>query len=148
MTLPRGKKIGRWIVVAGALLIGSGAIARIYHRSGPRLRASQASTGRVVPAGVRIKVEVLNATDTKGLARRAMLALRDAGFDVVFFGNSAERADTTRILDRTGHADWAALAARAMGRAHVEQLPDTTRFLDLTVLVGRNWAPPLEALHP
>ena len=93
-------------------------------------------------------MEVLNATDTKGLARRAMLAMRDAGFDVVFFGNSTERADTTRVLDRSGHADWAALAARALGRAHVEEVPDSSRFLDLTILVGRNWTPPLEPLHP
>jgi hypothetical protein len=142
------RKIGRWIVLAAASLIACGAIARLYLRSGPRLRASQGAPGHVVPAGAHVKVEVLNATDTKGLARRAMLVLRDAGFDVVFFGNTPERADTTRILDRSGHPDWAALAARAMGRAHVEQRPDSSRFLDLTVLVGRNWTPPREPLNP
>jgi hypothetical protein len=142
------KKIGRWIVLIAALLIACGAIARLYLRSGPRLRASKRAVEHVVPAGAHIRVEVLNATDTKGLARRAMLVLRDAGFDVVFFGNSSERADTTRILDRAGHAAWAALAAQAMGRAHIEQQPDSSRFLDLTVLVGRNWTPPLEPLYP
>jgi len=74
--------------------------------------------------------------------------MRSAGFDVVFFGNSAERADTTLILDRSGHADWAALASRAMGVARVEEKADSSRFLDLTVLVGRNWTPPLEPLNP
>jgi hypothetical protein len=142
------KKIGRWILLIGALLIGLGAIARYYLRSGPRLRSSRTAVGHIVPDGAHVRVEVLNATDTKGLARRAMLVMRDAGFDVVFFGNSSERADTTRILDRSGHAEWAALAARAMGRSHVEQLPDSSRFLDLTVLVGRNWTPPLEPLYP
>ena len=142
------KKIGRWILLIGALLIGMGAVARYYLRSGPRLRSSRTSVGRVVPEGAHIRVEVLNATDTKGLARRAMLVMRDAGFDVVFFGNSSERGDTTRILDRSGHADWAALAARAIGPSHVEQKPDSSRFLDLTVLVGRNWTPPLEPLNP
>ena len=142
------RKIGRWILLAGALLIALGAIARWYLRSGPRLRSSGAGVERVVPAGTHVRIEVLNATDTKGLARRAMLVMRDAGFDVVFFGNSSERADTTRVLDRSGHADWAALAARTMGRAHVEQKPDSSRFLDLTVLVGRNWTPPLEPLYP
>jgi hypothetical protein len=148
MSVDRRRKIGRWIVVGGALLIACGAVARLYLRSGPRLRASRGAVEQVVPAGARIRVEVLNATDTKGLARRAMLVLRDAGFDVVFFGNSAERADTTRILDRSGHPDWAALAARAMGRARVETVPDSSRFLDLTVLVGRNWTPPREPLYP
>ena len=70
--------------------------------------------GRVVPDTTRITVEVLNATDTRGLARQAMFALRDAGFDVVFHGNTAERRDSTEILDRSGHASWAALAAKAM----------------------------------
>ena len=135
-------------MLAVALLIGAGAIARMYLRSAPRRRAAGSAVMRVVPEGAHVRVEVLNATDTKGLARRAMNAMRDAGFDVVFFGNTSERADTTLILDRSGHADWAALAARAMGRAHVEQKPDTTRFLDLTVLVGRNWTPPLEPLYP
>lgn len=135
-------------MLAGALLVAGGAVARLYLRSGPRRRGTTAAATRVVPVGARIKVEVLNATDTKGLARRAMLVLRDAGFDVVFFGNSSERADSTRVLDRSGHADWAALAARAMGRARVEHQPDSSRFLDLTVLVGRDWSPPREPLHP
>jgi hypothetical protein len=148
VSLDRRRKIGRWILLGGALLIACGAVAKLYLRTGPRLRASRGAAGQVVPAGARIRVEVLNATDTKGLARRAMLVLRDAGFDVVFFGTSSERADTTRILDRSGHPDWAALAARAMGRARVEQLPDSSRFLDLTILVGRNWAPPQEPLYP
>jgi hypothetical protein len=141
-------KASRWIVLGGVLLVSSGAIARLYLRSGPRLRASDAMAAHVVPAGAHVRVEVLNATDTKGLARRAMLVLRSAGFDVVFFGNSTERADTTRILDRSGHADWASLAARAMGRSRIEEKPDSSRFLDLTVLVGRNWTPPLEPLYP
>ena len=142
------KKIGRWILIIGILLIGLGAIARYYLRSGPRMRASNGPVEHVVPSGTHIKIEVLNATDTKGLARRAMLAMRDAGFDVVFFGNSTERADTTRVIDRSGHAEWATLAARALGRAQVEEVPDSSRFLDLTILVGRNWTPPLQPLNP
>jgi LytR cell envelope-related transcriptional attenuator len=148
MTARDRKKIGRWIVLIAALLIACGAIARLYLRTNPRFRASKSAVGRVVPDGTHIRVEVLNATDTKGLARRAMLVLRDAGFDVVFFGNTTERADTTRILDRSGHTDWAALALKAMGRANAVEMPDSSRFLDLTVLVGRNWTPPLEPLYP
>jgi hypothetical protein len=148
VSLRDGRKVGRWIVLLGALLIGLGAIARLYLRSGPRLRASKGVVGRVVPDGAHIRIEVLNATDTKGLARRAMLVMRDAGFDVVFFGNSNERADTTTILVRSGHADWASLASRTLGASHIEQKPDSSRFLDLTVLVGRNWTPPLEPLYP
>jgi hypothetical protein len=148
MNLQKRKTLARWFVFFGVLLVSFGALARLYLRSGPRLRASGASIGQVVPAGAHVRVEVLNATDTKGLARRAMLVMRSAGFDVVFFGNSAERADTTLILDRSGHGDWAALASRAMGVARIEEKADSSRFLDLTVLVGRNWTPPLEPLNP
>jgi hypothetical protein len=148
VTVRDRKKLGRWIVLIAAFLIACGAVARLYLRSHPRSRAANSKVERVVPDGAHIRVEVLNATDTKGLARRAMLVLRDAGFDVVFFGNTTERADTTRILDRSGHADWAALASKAMGRAKAVELPDSSRFLDLTVLVGRNWTPPLEPLYP
>ena len=38
------------------------------------------------PDGVRIRVQVLNATKTRGLARRATMLLRDRGFDVVEMG--------------------------------------------------------------
>lgn len=107
-----------------------------------------AAVGRIVPDGTRIKIEVLNATNTRGLARQATLLLRDAGFDVVYFGNTNERADTTIVRDRSGHADWAALAARAMRGARVEQRPDSSHFLDLTILVGRNWTPRHEPFRP
>ena len=103
---------------------------------------------RVVPDSVRIKVEVLNATDARGLARRAMTSLRDAGFDVVYFGNTAERVDTSVVRVRSGHGDWAALAVKALGVAHVEPMPDSSHFLDLTILVGRSWAPSREPFRP
>ena len=128
----------RWILIIGILLIGLGALARYCSRSGPRMRAS---SGPVEPMWCRrartSKSRFSMRPKTKALARRAMLAMRRRGFDVVFFGNSTERADTTRVIDRSGHADWALLAARCAGRVHVEEVPDSSRFLDLTILVGR-----------
>jgi LytR cell envelope-related transcriptional attenuator len=105
-------------------------------------------TRPVVPKGIRIRVEVLNATDSRGLARQATFFLRDAGFDVVYFGNTTERSDSTIVRNRSGHAEWAALAARTMAPARVEQRPDSSHFLDLTVLVGRHWAPSRKAFYP
>ena len=153
----RPRKIGRWMLLAIVLLaIAVGAyrgrlgrcrgIACLRIRSGAT--AGDAPSGRVVPDSTRITVEVLNATDTRGLARQAMFALRDAGFDVVFHGNTSERRDSTEILDRSGHANWAALAATAMRGARTLERPDSSRFVDLTVLVGRNWTPPRLPLHP
>jgi len=137
------------IVVVGGVAWGAArwwgsrhdAAAGALGGGGPAMR-------RVVPEGTRVRIEVLNATDTRGLARRAMFALRDAGFDVVYFGNTAERSDSSVVRDRSGHADWAALAARAVRGARIESKPDSSHFLDLTVLVGRNWTPPREPLYP
>lgn len=101
----------------------------------------------LVPDGVRIKVEVLNASGERGLARRATFALRDAGFDVVRFDN-AERRDSTLVLARSDRVDWAQLVARALGGAPVEARPDSSRWLDVTVLLGPDWRPPTKPFHP
>ena len=102
----------------------------------------------LVPDNVRIKVEVLNASGQRGLARRATFALRDAGFDVVRFDNAAETRDSTLVLTRSGKDDWAQLVARALGGARVESRPDSTRYLDVTVLLGADWRPPAKPFHP
>lgn len=99
-------------------------------------------------AGQRIRVQVLNATTTRGLARRATRLLRDRGFDVVETGTSPEPADSTMVLDRSGHPDWARRVADALGGARVESRPDSSRYLDVTVLIGRSWRPPAQPFYP
>ena len=105
---------------------------------------------RVVPDSVRIKVEVLNATATRGLGRLATAWLRDKGFDVVGTGTApeADRRDSSLVIDRSGHPEWARLAAEAIGGARIESRPDSLRYLDLTILLGRSWRPPPQALYP
>ena len=99
------------------------------------------------PPNTRIKVEVLNATTTKGLARRATLFLRDRGFDVVAIGTAREQRESSLVLDRSNHPAWAQLIANAMG-ATVVSRPDSSRYLDATVLVGTSWRPPAEPFYP
>lgn len=150
-------KIGRWIVAA--LLVGvagwGGTRAwRDRRPARPTVAASDPSAALVhdslaqAPPGQRVRVQVVNATRVRGLARRATHWLRDRGFDVVEMGNAPEQLDTSLVLDRSGHAEWAQRAARAMGGARIEARPDTSRYLDLTVLVGRSWRAPAEALDP
>jgi hypothetical protein len=98
--------------------------------------------------GTRITVEVLNATKVRGLARRAALTLRDQGFDVVSTGTNRDPFDSTQVLDRTGHRDWAVRAAKAMGGATVLVRPDSSRDVDLTVLIGASWRPPSQPFYP
>ena len=99
------------------------------------------------PDGVRVKVEVMNGTKTKGLARRATLFLRDRGFDVVGSGTNAEPRATTVVFDRSGHPDWAARVGRAMSAPVVTQR-DSSRYLDVTVILGNDWHAPALPFYP
>ena len=100
------------------------------------------------PDDTRIRVEVMNATKTRGLARRATAYLRDRGFDVVATGTSTESLDSTVVIDRSNHPEWAELVARSLGNARVESKPDSSRYLDVTVLLGKSWRPPAEPFYP
>ncbi|HZO20187.1 MAG TPA: LytR C-terminal domain-containing protein [Gemmatimonadaceae bacterium] len=143
------RRLRRRIIVAGGLLVVAAVVALLVPK--PSTRAPQAVRQEIdaeAPAGVRIRVEVLNATRVRGLARRATMHLRDRGFDVVAVGTSRETRDTTVVLDRSGHPGWASLVARALGGARVENAPDSSRYLDVTVLIGTTWTPPAEPFYP
>jgi hypothetical protein len=101
-----------------------------------------------VPHGVRIRVQVLNATPTRGLARRATSFLRDQGFDVVEIATAPRSRDSTLVIHRSGKPEWAQLVARALGGVAVDSDPDSSRYLDVTVLIGRDWTPPSEPFYP
>jgi hypothetical protein len=106
------------------------------------------SSGPRAPADVRIRVQVLNTTKTRGLARRATRLLRDRGFDVVELGTTTPMLDTTLVLDRSGHPAWASSVAELLQPARAVARPDSSRYLDVTVLLGRTWRPPAHPLDP
>lgn len=159
--MKRKRRWGRIIValiILGAAIYGGWSLFRLKGRSGLGIfRGASAQSGQTpiadappdarAPAGIRIKVEVLNATSTKGLARRGTLFLRDRGFDVVGSGTTRPPRDSTLVLDRSGHPDWARLVARAFN-ARMESRPDSSRYLDVTVLLGSNWRPPALPFYP
>ncbi|MEO8194418.1 MAG: LytR C-terminal domain-containing protein [Gemmatimonadales bacterium] len=141
-------KIGRWILLA-LVVAGAGAFAWRHYGAKAELpfRTEAAAPEVLVPPGTRIKVEVLNATPVRGLARKATMYLRDRGFDVVAIGTTREQRTTTLVLDRSNHPEWAALAARAFNGT-VEARPDSSRYLDITVLLGADWRPPRLPFYP
>ena len=100
------------------------------------------------PDGVRIKVEVLNATRNRGVARRVTLYLRDRGFDVVAMGNSGRLQSNTVVLDRSKHPEWAGLIAKALRADSTLERADSSRYLDATVLIGTDWAAPALPFYP
>ena len=145
MNHPR-RRYGRIILVLLILCVIGWIVWQVWAwRSGSK--ESYAPDDARAPEGVRIKVEVLNATRTKGLARRATLYLRDRGFDVVGSGNVSEQRTATIVYDRSSHPEWARLVARAMN-APVVSRPDSSRYLDVTVLLGANWHAPALPFHP
>ena len=136
-------------------LIGAGTVVALVAtafliisatRSGSA--AKRAAPPDATAEGTRVRVQVLNATTTRGLARRAMLHLRDRGFDVLEIGTANEQRDSTLVLDRSGHPELAKRVAAALGGARVESRPDSSRYLDVTVLLGRSWRAPAQPFYP
>ena len=141
----------RTLIAAGVLLALIAAVVtwRTVAREpavvgGPALAPGEARA----PRDVRVRVEVLNATRTRGLARRATRHLRDHGFDVVLIGTFHESLDSTVVIDRSSHPEWASLVAEVMGGAVIRTEADSSRYLDITVLVGASWSPPSQPLYP
>ena len=142
----------RWVLV-GAALVALGTVAALAARRDAR-PVRQTTLGRLVtrpvtaPPNTRVRVEVINATRTSGLARRATRLLRDRGFDVVSYSTSDVMQDSTTVLDRSNHPDWARLVGEALGGARVQARPDTSRYVDVTVVLGTTWRAPSPPCSP
>lgn len=112
--------------------------------------AASADPARPLPArpAGRVKVQVLNATSTHGLARTATDVLRDRGFDVLDTGNAPRGTDpgVSMVIDLTGNREMAQQVADALGITRVETRRDPGPMLDVTVVLGRDWRAP--AAHP
>lgn len=130
--------------VAGVVVIAATAFAA---RGRTAVRVSRSPADHA-PDSVRIRVQVLNGTTTRGLARRATMLLRDRGFDVVEMGTISDARDTTLVLDLSGHPDWAKRVARALGTTRIEARTDSSRYLDIAVVLGSTWRPPAEPFYP
>jgi hypothetical protein len=141
--------MSRWWIVGGVavlMAIGAGGVA--LSRSNTSAAPASTRAGIVAPDGVRIRVQVLNGTRVHGLARRATILLRDRGYDVVETGTSSKQADTTLVLDLSGHPDWAKRVASLFPPARIQTRADSSRYLDVAVVLGATWRPPAETLHP
>lgn len=134
------------IVVLAVVLLAAVIATRSAMRRTVAQREPPPDVG--APEGQRVRVQVLNATTIRGLARRATMHLRDRGFDVLEMGTAPEQLDSTLVLDRSGHPEWAKRVADALGGARIESRPDSSRYLDVTVLIGRSWRAPSEPFYP
>jgi hypothetical protein len=129
-----------------AVLVGSLAAGLVARRGGGDDRVAADSGRAPVRGGAprpteRVRVEVLNASGVPGLARKGTELLRDGGFDVVSYGNAPGFApDTSLVLDRVGRMELARSVADVVQIPRVYARPDSNVFVDVTVVLGRDWA--------
>jgi len=141
------------LVLVIAIVAGGATVWSARHRpaTAPHVAAPVVTVTQpeiAPPAGARVRVQVLNGTKTRGLARRATMVLRDHGFDVVESGTDVTARDTTIVYDLSGHADWAASVAKLFPPARVITRPDTSRYLDIAVSIGSTWRAPPQPFYP
>jgi hypothetical protein len=114
----------------------------------PKVAAVDDSAARA-PAATRVRVRVVNISGVTGLARRTTQHLRTYGYDVVdFLSTQTDAKAATRIAVHTGHTEWGTRVQKAMGLGTVTTVPDSSRYADLTVFVGRDWRPPTKSFRP
>ncbi len=102
--------------------------------------------GPAVDHPENVRVEVLNGAGTAGLARDATYRLRDTGFDVVFFGNADHFGhERSVVVDRVGRPDRARAVAAALGIDSVATALDSSLMLEVSVVLGGDWPPPVPA---
>lgn len=140
----------------GLLAVVAVAAALLWFRRPVRSPAAapSATAARVVaepawpvPDGEETAVaEVLNGTGRSGLARLGARLLRSHGIDVITYGNGDSSAQTL-ILVRRGNQRRARLVRSALGVGEIREEPDSTRRVDVTVVLGTDFAPALP-LHP
>jgi hypothetical protein len=116
------------------------------HYLGTRPEQVEGHAYALPPSKDRVVVEVLNATAITGLARVGARQLRANGIDVVFLTTSAP-SDSTRILVRRGDLGAGERVRKALGVGSVKAQRDTTRHVDVTVILGPDFKVPDE-VHP
>ena len=133
-------------LVAALLLVGAFLVSFARGIVWPGARASapaEDTEEAVVDPGTirRGRIDVRNASDVPGVARDVMARLRDAGFDVVNYGNAEKTPDSSAVIDRVGGGAVAKAVAAELGIERITTQIDSTLFIDATVILGVDWNP-------
>ncbi len=88
----------------------------------------------------KIKVEVLNGTKTSKLAQKVTARLREAGFDVIYYGTYDSEINQTCIFDRK-YPDLKAarMLAKEIGNPKVYFEADPDDLVDVTIIIGKDY---------
>ncbi|MEO5799054.1 MAG: LytR C-terminal domain-containing protein [Gemmatimonadales bacterium] len=134
---------GWWVAGGIGLLLLALVVGRLMR---PTPRPTGPDPVRVwQPLPHRVEIEVLNSGGVIGAGRAGMLLLRRAGLDVVYLGNadSAHRGrDRNQVLVRRNDTAGVGRIVEALGDAEVIHQVDSSRMVDVTVLLGRRFAVP------
>ncbi|MFH2071068.1 MAG: LCP family protein [Elusimicrobiota bacterium] len=89
----------------------------------------------------KITVEVYNASGNRGVALDVTRQLRDAGFDVVDYGNYPTEQLKTIVVDRVGNLAASRSIAKAVNTEEIFTRYDSPekRLADITVIIGREY---------
>lgn len=93
-----------------------------------------------------VTAEVYNATGRPRVALEATKFLRTKGIDVVFFGNHPETESASRIIDRSGRISASETVRHLLDLDSLEihSELDKSRYADVTVILGADFALPVE----
>jgi hypothetical protein len=133
--------VAAWII-AGAFIVSFARGVRWPFRGAADPAPALPHRVAIDPASVDGgTVEVLNGTDRAGLARGVIERLRDGGFDVVAIGNyrAGPLPDSSFVIARTGDPAVARAVAERLGIRVVRSEPDSTLFVDATIVLGADW---------
>ncbi len=135
-----------------ALVLGAFAASTLMrHFDGGETSEPEPGVKETAPpvSRARIRVEVRNGSGVPGAAERVTELLRRRGFDVVDFGN-ADRFDheRTHVLDRIGNPGYARDVAAVLQGVPIESAPDSSLYLDVTVMIGRDLEEVMERADP
>lgn len=149
----RLQTIGLFVtLLAVAVLVGSLAAGLAGGRSGAK-EDPRASSGPAPsparrpestpdPSAPPVRIAVLNASGIPRLADRGRALLRqNRRFDVKEIGNAPGfPPDSSIVLDRVGNVAHARAVADELGITRVQSKPDANLYLDVTVVLGKDWA--------
>jgi hypothetical protein len=88
------------------------------------------------------QIDVQNGTGENGIAADFRAYLKKKGFDVVEMGNYKNTdVNKTMVIDRNGNMNAAKKVAESLGvtEKNIIQQKDTTSFLDVTVIIGKDF---------
>jgi hypothetical protein len=141
------KPLRRAVLIVSVVLGGVVVVSSFLQRWGGDARPPDPAAPAHV--GGRVTVEVLNGGGRSGAAREATEQLRTQGFDVVYFGNAESfDVDSSSVVDRIGNRASASDVAQALGIRNVRSEPDSTLYVDVSVVLGKDWQPASDAQPP